>query len=161
MNSMIKHLDTDYIDPLKIGLKEHPVHLSQVEAELDGLPWYSDIKKHWESVTYPEDATSNQNKSIHCMAINFFLSGLILYRRTADLGLLRCVDAVEAVKLIEQIHAKMCGAHMNGLTLEIKILRVGYFWMTMENDCFKFVQIYHKCQVHSDLIRVPPHDLML
>ena len=48
---------------------------------------------------------------------------------------------------------------MNGLTLARKILRAGYFWMTMENDCCKFVQKCHKCQVHGDLIRMPPHKL--
>ncbi|XP_015086872.1 uncharacterized protein LOC107029958 [Solanum pennellii] len=36
--SMIKHPDTDYIDPLDIELKEHPIHCSDVEAEPDGLP---------------------------------------------------------------------------------------------------------------------------
>ena len=29
----------------------------------------------------------------------------------------------------------------------------------MEHDCYKFVQKCHKCQVHGDLIRVPPHEL--
>nr|XP_025885522.1 uncharacterized protein LOC112940959 [Solanum lycopersicum] len=79
--------------------------------------------------------------------------------RTLVLALLRCVDDVEAVKLIEQIHAGVCGTHMNGSTLARKILRAGYFWMTMENDCCKFVQKCHKCQVYGDLIRVPPHEL--
>ncbi|XP_004243126.2 uncharacterized protein [Solanum lycopersicum] len=59
---MIKHPDTDYIDPLDIELKEHPVHCSHVEGEPDGLPWYFDIKKFLESGTYLEDATSNQMK---------------------------------------------------------------------------------------------------
>ena len=49
--------------------------------------------------------------------------------------------------------------HMNGFTLERNILRAGYFWMTMENDCCKFVHKCHRCQVHGDLIRVPPHEL--
>ncbi|XP_015057534.1 uncharacterized protein LOC107003763 [Solanum pennellii] len=89
--SMIKHLDTVYIDPLGKVLKEHPVHCSHVEAEPDGLPWYVDIK-----------------------------------RRTPDLGLLRCVNDVEDAKLIKQIHAGVCGTHMNGLTLERKILRADW-----------------------------------
>ena len=84
-----------------------------------------------ESGTYPKDATANQKKLIRRVALNFFLSGEVLYRRTPDLGLLRCVDAVEAAKLIEQIHVGVCGTHMNGLTLARKIIRVGYFWMTM------------------------------
>ena len=99
--SMIKHPDTDYIDPLDIDLKEHPVHCLHVESEPDGLPWYFDIKRYLESGTYPEDATSNQKKLISRMALNFFLNGEVLYRRTPDLGLLRCVDAAEPVRLIE------------------------------------------------------------
>ena len=73
--SMIKHPDTDYIDPLDIDLKEQPVHCSHVESEPDGLPWYFDIKRYLESGTYPKDATSNQKKSIRRMALNFFLNG--------------------------------------------------------------------------------------
>ena len=119
---MIKHLDTDYIDSQEIELKEHPVHCSHVEAEPDGLPWYLDITKYLESGTYPEDSTSNQKKSIRSMAFNFFLSGEIMYRRNPDLNLLRCVDAVEATKLIEQIHAGVCGTYMNGITLSRKVL---------------------------------------
>ncbi|KAK4722040.1 hypothetical protein R3W88_012273 [Solanum pinnatisectum] len=99
--SMIKHSDTSYIDPLNIEVKKQPVHCSHVEAEPDGLPWYFDIKKYLEIGTYTENATFNQKKSIHRMALNFFASGEILYRRTPDLGLLRCVDAREAAKLLE------------------------------------------------------------
>ena len=56
------------------------------------------IKKYLEFGIYHEDAASNQKKSIRRMAINFFLSGEILYRRTQDLGLLKCVDAVKLIK---------------------------------------------------------------
>ncbi|KAK4733994.1 hypothetical protein R3W88_008255 [Solanum pinnatisectum] len=99
--SMIKHPDTSYIDPLDIEVKEKPIHCSHVEAEPDGLPWYFDIKKYLEIGAYPENATFNQKKSICRMALIFFASGEILYRRTPDLGLLRCVDASEAAKLLE------------------------------------------------------------
>ena len=91
---MIKHPDTNYIVPLDIELKEQPVHCSHVKAEPDGLPWYFDIKKYLESRTYPEDATSNKKKLIRRIALNFFLSGEVLYRSTLDLGLLKCVDDV-------------------------------------------------------------------
>nr|XP_010319928.1 uncharacterized protein LOC104647059 [Solanum lycopersicum] len=105
ISPMIKHPETYYIDPLDIELKEHLIHCSHVEAELDGLPWYFDVKKYLESGIYPEDVTSIQKKSIRRIALNFFLIGQILYMRTPDLGLLRCIDVVEDAKLIEQIHA--------------------------------------------------------
>ncbi|XP_049365496.1 uncharacterized protein LOC125830350 [Solanum verrucosum] len=120
--SMIKHTYIIYIDPLDIEVKEKFVHCSDVEAELDDLPWYFDIKRYLEIETYPENATLNQKKSIRHMALNFFISGEILYRRTPDLGLLRCVDASKAMKLLEQIHVGVCGTYMNGLTLARKIL---------------------------------------
>ena len=147
--SMIKHPNNDYIYSLHIELKEHPVHCSHVEAEQNCLQWYFDIKKYLESKNYPEDATSNQKKSIRRMDLNYFLSGKELYKRTLDLCLLRCVDVVEVANLIEQIYAEVCGTQMNGLTLAGKIRRAAYFWMTMENDCCKFVQnaINVKCTV--------------
>ena len=98
--SLIKHPDKDYIDPVDIELKEHPVYCFHVEAEPDGLPWHFDINKYLESGTCPEDATTNQKKSIRRVTLNFFLSGEVLYRRTPDLGLLRGIDVIEAVKLI-------------------------------------------------------------
>ncbi|XP_015057657.1 uncharacterized protein LOC107003924 [Solanum pennellii] len=125
--TMIKHPDADYIDPMDIKIKEKAVYCSYVEEEPNGLPWYLDIKKYLESETYPENATSNKKKSIIRLALNFFLSGEVIYRRTPDLSLLRCIDVVEVAKLIEQIHARVYGKHMNGLTLARKILQAGYF----------------------------------
>ena len=43
------------------------------------------------------------------MALNLFLSGEDIYRRILDLGLLRCVGAVEAAKLIKHIYVGVCG----------------------------------------------------
>jgi len=42
---------------------------------------------------------------------------------------------------------------MNGHSMARKILRDGYFWMTMENDCCKHVR---KCQVYVDNVNVSP-----
>ena len=43
--SMIKHPETDYIDPMDIEFKEHPVHCFHVEAKQDDFPWYSRYKE--------------------------------------------------------------------------------------------------------------------
>jgi len=75
------------------------------------------------------------------------------------LGLLRYVDVKEASRLLEEIHDGTCGPHMNGFVLAKKILRAGYFWMTMETDCIKYVQKCHQCQIHADMIRVRPNEL--
>ncbi|XP_015084298.1 uncharacterized protein LOC107027728 [Solanum pennellii] len=107
------------------SVKEQTIHCFHVEAEPDGLPRYFDIKKYLESATDLENVTFNKKKSLRRLALNFFLSGEVLYRSTPDLGLLRCIDAVEAAKLIKTIHPGVCGTHMNGPTLARKILRSG------------------------------------
>ena len=48
---------------------------------------------------------------------------------------------------------------MNGYVLAKKILRVGYYWLTMEKDCFHFVKKCHQCQIHGDLIHSPHSEL--
>lgn len=92
-----------------------------------------------ETRAYPEYSTVNQKKRICWMTNNFFLKGEVLYRRTPDLGFLQCVDSIEAIRLLEEIHAKTYEPHMNEFTLAKKILRAVYFWMTMESDYSKFV----------------------
>ncbi|RVW63776.1 Transposon Ty3-I Gag-Pol polyprotein [Vitis vinifera] len=53
-----------------------------------------------------------------------------------------------------------CGPHMGGHMLARKIMRTGYFWLTMETDCCQFVQRCPECQIHGDLIHVPPSSCM-
>ncbi|XP_060190576.1 uncharacterized protein LOC132619806 [Lycium barbarum] len=155
---MIQHPDSRYIDPVKIEIKDQPVHYAFVEAETDGKPWYIDIKMLLEEGEYPEGITLNQKRTIKKLANGFSPNKNVLYKRTPDLVLLRRVDS-EATKLIEEVHTGTCGPHMNGFVLAKKSLRTGYYWMTMENDCSKFVQKCHKCQIHGDLIKVPPTKL--
>ena len=75
------------------------------------------------------------------------------------MGLLRCVDAKEASRLLEEIHVGIRGLHMNGFVLAKKIIRAGYFWMNMETDCIQYVRKCHRCQIHADMIKVPPNEL--
>ena len=87
------------------------------------------------------------------------MSGDVLYKRTLDLNLLRCLDAEEAEKIMNEVHAGVCGPHMNGYVLAKKILQAGYYWLTMERDCFHFVKKCHQCQIHGDLIHSPHSEL--
>uniref|UniRef100_A0A2N9HPP7 Integrase catalytic domain-containing protein n=1 Tax=Fagus sylvatica TaxID=28930 RepID=A0A2N9HPP7_FAGSY len=85
--------------------------------------------------------------------------GEILYKRTHDATLLRCVDAEEANRLIQEMHAGLMGAHANGPFLARKIMRAGYYWLTMERDCIRHVQTCHKCQMYQNSKNAPPQYL--
>ncbi|XP_060180778.1 uncharacterized protein LOC132610480 [Lycium barbarum] len=120
--SVIQHPESSHIDLLRISLKEEHAYCCHVEAEPDGKPWYNDIKIYLERREYPESITNGQKNTIRRMANGFFLNKEMMYKRTLDLGLLRCVDAGEASKLLEKVHARACGPYMNGFVLAKIIL---------------------------------------
>ncbi|KAL6348227.1 hypothetical protein AAG906_003093 [Vitis piasezkii] len=37
-------------------------------------------------------------------------------------------------RVMREVHARVCGPHMGGHMLDRKIMRTGYFWLTMETD---------------------------
>ena len=91
--------------------------------------------------------------------MGFFLDGDVLYKKSKDQMLLRCVDVDEAKKIIHEIHEGVCGTHASGHVMARQIMRVGYYWMTLKNDYIKYVRKYHKCQIYADKIHVPPTTL--
>jgi len=73
--------------------------------------------------------------------------------------LLRCVDAREVEQMLVEVHEGSFGTHTNGHAMAWKILRAGYYWLTMENDCCIHVRKCHKCQAFTDNLNAPPMPL--
>ncbi|PKI41723.1 hypothetical protein CRG98_037879, partial [Punica granatum] len=122
-----------------------PAHCDAI-AVTDEQPWYEDIKYFLQTGQYPAFTNRRDRKTLRRLAAHYFLSGKTLYRRSFDATLLRCVDEVEAQPLMGEIHEGSCGPHMSGLMLAKKLMRLGYFWSTMEADCVKHVKHCHLCQ---------------
>ncbi|RVW23466.1 Retrovirus-related Pol polyprotein from transposon 297 [Vitis vinifera] len=96
-----------------------------------------------------------QRSRMTYLGIMTFISSLDLahtLRRSADGMLLLCLDRSSADRVMREVHAGVCGPHMGGHMLARKIMRTGYFWLTMETDCCQFVQKCPECQIHGDLI---------
>ena len=125
----------------------------------DGLPWYHDIYQFLRYGTYPKVVMAKDDKSLRQLATRFVIYGETLYRRIVDGVLLLCLDQDSANQTMREVQAGVCGPHMGGHILARKIMRIGYFWSTMEIDCCQFVQRCKECQMHGDLIDVPPSEL--
>ena len=61
--------------------------------------------------------------------------------------------------MIEEVHKGSFGTHANWHGIARKILRAGYYWLTMESDCCTHVRKFHKCQAFADNVNAPPHPL--
>ena len=125
----------------------------------DGLPWYHDIYHFLRLGAYPETATAKDKRELRQLATRFVICGKTLYRRSVDGMLLLCLDRASADQVMREVHAGVCGPHMGGHMLACKIMRTDYFWLTMETKCCQFIQRCPECQIHGDLIHVPPSEL--
>ncbi|KAG8481981.1 hypothetical protein CXB51_026895 [Gossypium anomalum] len=106
-----------------------------------------------------EDEKDDHPWTLRRLANDYVLDGKILYRRRKDQVLLRCVDAIEAKQILEEVHEGVCGTHANGFTMARQIMRFGYYWSTMEGDCINYAKKCHKCQIYGDKIHLPPSPL--
>ena len=68
---------------------------------------------------------------------------------------LKCVDKEEAKYILEEIHKGVCGDHAGPRSLVRKLIRIGYFWPTMQVDTRELVKKCDKCQRFGNVQRLP------
>ncbi|PKI72110.1 hypothetical protein CRG98_007497 [Punica granatum] len=146
------------IEPLEFEIAKGLAHYDMIEA-VDGKPWYADIKHLLQTGQFLAFTDRHDRRTLRRITTHFFLSGETLYRHSFDTTLLRRVDENKAQRIMEEVHEGNCGPHMNGLMLAKKLMRLGYFWSTMETDCVKHVWHCHLCQVYANQIKALPNEL--
>ena len=144
---------------VKLEVRESQAHCAYVQEEPNGNPWYHDILRYIMDQQYPKSANDNDNRTLRRLALRFFLDEDILYKKSKDQILLKCVDANEAKKIVHEIHEGVFDTHASGHVMTRQIMRAGYYWITLENDCISYVRKCHKCQIYADKIYVPPSSL--
>jgi hypothetical protein len=147
------------VQPVHVDIRNNPTYCYSIEGEIDGKPWYYDIKNFVQKQEYPEGASKMDKKTLRRFAIGFYLDGEILYKRSFDGTLLRCLNATDARKALREVHEGICSTQASGHMMARKIQRADYFWMTLEKDCINYVRTCHKCQVHSYKVNAPPTPL--
>ncbi|XP_071912255.1 uncharacterized protein [Coffea arabica] len=127
LSSMIQHSNELVIELIQIRLQDRPAHCLVMERVSDVRPWYNDIKAFMKMGSYPSDADSVVKSFLCRMSSRFFLNEEVLYKKTFDLGLLRCIDEEKTDYMMKEVYSGVCGSHMNGHLLAKKIMRSGYF----------------------------------
>jgi len=82
-----------------------------------------------------------------------------LYRRGYSAPLLKCIIRDQAEYVFKEIHERVCNKHSGVRTMVAKILRVGYYWPTVQGDCAEHVKKCVKCQEFVPLNHLKPEVL--
>jgi hypothetical protein len=93
------------VQSVHIDIRNNPAYCCAVEREIDGNPWYYDIKNFIQNQTYPMGASKINNKTLRRLAMDFYINRETLYKKSSDRTLLRCLDDVKA-KSGEEIYGK-------------------------------------------------------
>ncbi|XP_012461577.1 uncharacterized protein LOC105781598 [Gossypium raimondii] len=116
--SMIRVNKLEDMKPIQISISKTPAHCYNVKEEgKDDHPWYLNILRYVKNREYPDQATENDKRALRRIAIDYVLDGEVMYKKGKDQVLLRCVDAVEARKILNEVHEGICGTHANGFTM--------------------------------------------
>ena len=76
-----------------------------------------------------------------------------------SMSLLKCVAEPEASNILKEIHEGFCGGHTRGHSLAQKVIRQGYFWLTLKTYALDYVKKCDKCQRFVDILRALPVEL--
>ena len=72
-------------------------------------------------------ANDNDKRTLRRLAMGFFLDGEVLYKKSKDQILLRCVYAIEAKKIVHEIHEGVCGTQTSRHVMARQIMRAEYY----------------------------------
>jgi len=67
---------------LHIKARSEPAYCFMIEEEPDGKPWYHDILVYIRTREFPPGASRNERRMIQRLALGYFPTGEILYKRS-------------------------------------------------------------------------------
>ena len=115
--------------------------------------------------SYLKDGVLPSNKEaarkLKVQAACFILIKDVLYKRGFSRPYLRCLVLEEADYVTREVPEGVCENHSGSQSLVYKLIRVGYYWPTMQKDAHAYVKACDKCQRFNNLIRQPTEELTL
>jgi len=69
-----------------------------------------------------------------------------LFRHKNTHPTLICVHGEQCTRIMAEVHKGISGSHIGGRALSSKVIRAGYYWPTMKEECTRYAQWYKQCQ---------------
>ncbi|XP_075478960.1 uncharacterized protein LOC142519822 [Primulina tabacum] len=115
--------------------------------------WMTPLIEYIVQAKLPSDRA--QALKIKKQASRFTLLSNILYRRSYQGPLLKCVSESEVEYILREIHEGCCGEHLGGMALSRKAILAGFWWPRINQDAAQLVQKCQGCQHHSNFHHRP------
>jgi len=104
-------------------------------------------------------AEPGEGKRIKKNSARYTLIDGVLFRHGFTHPILTCVSGDECTRIMSELHEGICGSHVGGRSLASNVIRAGFYWLSVREDCVRYAQRCKQCQMHADWHKVPPEEL--
>ncbi|XP_077228325.1 uncharacterized protein LOC143861268 [Tasmannia lanceolata] len=136
-------------------LKKSSIDSEVVEVmKVDHEPcWMDDIINFLCNGQLPKE--KKKARQVIQRSARFSLDGENLYKRSYTLPYLKCLRPNDVVYMLQETHEGICGEHLGGKALAIKVLLRGLYWPTLRQDALNLVKKCERCQKFSSASHQP------
>jgi len=129
----------------------------QVCALEEGDTWMTPYRRYIADGILP--AGPGEGKRIKKNSARYTLIDGVLFRHGFTHPILTCVNGDKCTRIMAELHEGICGSHVGGRSLASKVIRAGFYWPSVREDCVRYAQRCKQCQMHADWHKAPPEEL--
>ena len=122
-----------------------------------GETWMTPYKRYLADGILPLE--SAEARKIKKNSAKYTLIDRELFRHGFTHLILVCVSGDQCACIMAELHEGICGSHICGRSLSSKVIRAGYYWSTVREDCTRYAQQCKKSQQHVDWHKAPSEEL--
>jgi len=117
--------------PVLVG-EEDPMQVCSVE---EGDTWMTPSRRYLADGILPVEP--EEGKKIKRNSTKYTLLDGKLFRHDFTHPIQVCVSGEQCTRIMAELHEGICGSHVGGRSLASKVVRVGYYWPMMREDCIR------------------------
>lgn len=84
--------------------------------------------------------------ALKLQAIKYVIVTREIWLGNMEAVLLKCVDEVQSVKILNKTHSRVCGGHFMAKIIAHKLTRVGFWWLALFKDAHELMKKCDSCQ---------------
>jgi len=115
--------------------------------------WMTPIVIYLKDGRLPED--KDEARRLRIKVAKYVLINEILYKLGFSQPYLRCLAMDESNYVLREVHEGACGNHSGLKALVHKVVRAGYYWLTIQANAKAYVKMCDQCQLFSNVPRQP------
>ena len=114
----------------------------------EGDMWMTPYRRYLADGILPLEP--EEGKKIKKNSARYTLMDGALFRHGFTHPILTCVSGDECTRIMAELHEEICGSHVGGRSLASKVVRAGFYWPTVRQDCVRYAQRCNQCEQHAD-----------